>query len=146
MARRAVRRASRPDRDRRPVDSFLTLMKAPGGYDADDHIAIKSLSNGIKGIAQRQNCVGGASTQVNREALKVRAFLPRIEHVAYGDSIGQDADQVISINRRGGGNSLYYAMVKNRHGPEIGKTRVRFFVDQGIIEEDDVQDDPDDDE
>lgn len=123
---------------------YLTLLKAPGGWEAEDYNSVKTLSNGIKGIAQRQNCVGGCSAQVNREAMKVRAFLPRVEHIAYGDSIGQDADQVISINRRG--DHLYYAMVKNRHGPEIGKTRVKFFVNEGIIEEDPEQGEDDDDE
>lgn len=113
---------------------YITLMKAPeqkkGG---DDYSAVRYLSSGIKGTALRQDCVGGSSAQINREALRVRSFIPRLEHIAYGDSIGQDADQVISINRRG--DHLYYAMVKNRHGPEIPTTRVKFLVDTGVIEE-----------
>lgn len=113
---------------------YLTLMKAPqdrrGG---EDYSAVRYLSSGIKGTAIRQDVVGGCSAQVNREALKVRSFIPRLEHIAYGDSIGQDADQVISINRRG--NYLYYGVVKNRHGPEISTTRVNFGVDVGVIEE-----------
>lgn len=113
---------------------YLTLMKAPeqkkGG---DDYSAVRYLSSGIKGTAIRQDCVGGCSAQINREALRVRSFIPRLEHIAYGDSIGQDADQVISINRRG--EYLYYGVVKNRHGPEIQTTRVKFFVDTGVIEE-----------
>ena len=38
--------------------------------------------------------------------------------IAYGDSIGQDADQVFSVNRNAKG--LYYRLVKNRGGLEIG--------------------------
>lgn len=113
---------------------YITLMKAPeqkkGG---DDYSAVRYLSSGIKGTAIRQDCVGGCSAQINREALRVRSFIPRLEHIAYGDSIGQDADQVVSINRRG--QHLYYAMVKNRHGPEIPTTRVKFAVNDGVIEE-----------
>lgn len=128
---------------------LITLMKGPTSRDgAEDHTTIKALSNGVKGIAQRNNAVGGVSAQVNREAMKRVAFLPRLENIAYGDAIGQDADQVISINRKSSGYSeyLYYAVVKNRHGPEIGKTRVRFFVDSGTITETEDQEGDDDDD
>lgn len=123
---------------------YLTLMKAPGvGRDGgEDHTTVKALSNGMKQISVRQNTVTGVSAQVSRQAISGRAFLPRLEHIAYGDSIGQDADHVVSINRKG--PHLYYGMVKNRHGPEIGKTRVKFAVDSGSIEETQEQDDEDD--
>lgn len=125
---------------------YITLMKAPGvGRDGgEDHTTVKALSNGIKQISVRHGVVGGASAQVNRDAIKGRAFLPRIEHIAYGDAIGQDSDHVLSINRKD--SHLYYAMVKNRHGPEVRRTRVKFFVDEGIIEETKDQDDDDDDD
>ncbi len=125
---------------------YLTLMKAPGvGRDGgEDHTTVKALSNGIKQIAVRHNTVGGVSAQVSRLAISGRAFLPRLEHIAYGDSIGQDADHVVSLNRKG--PHLYYGMVKNRHGPEIPKTRVKFMVNDGKIEEDEQQDDDDDDD
>lgn len=120
---------------------YITLMKASGGMDSAEHVRVRELSNGVKGIAQRQDCVGGCSAQVSREALRTNILLPRLEHIAYGDSIGQDADQVFSLNRKG--KHLYYALVKNRHGPEIGKTRVRFFPNEGLIQEmpDEAQDD-----
>lgn len=123
---------------------YLTLMKAPGiGRDGgEDFMTVKALSNACKGIAQRHNCVGQINAQVNRESMKVKSFLPRVEHLAYGDSIGQDADQVVSINRQG--EYLYYSVVKNRHGPEIGKTKVNWQVDRGIIEESADQDGDDD--
>jgi replicative DNA helicase len=118
---------------------YITLMKGPKGREgAEDHTTIKALTNGLKGIGQRHDCVAGASAQVNREALKTRSFLPRLEHLAYGDSIGMDSDQVMAINRKD--EHLYYALVKNRHGPEIGRTRVRWAVDQGDIEETEHQD------
>lgn len=125
---------------------YLTLMKAPGiGRDGgEDHTTVKALSNGMKQIAVRHGSVSGVSAQVSRMAISGRAFLPRLEHIAYGDSIGQDADHVVSLNRKG--EYLYYGMVKNRHGPEIGKTRVKFAVDVGTIEETTDQDDDDDDD
>jgi replicative DNA helicase len=117
---------------------YITLLKAPemkkGG---EDYSAIRYLSSGVKGINIRNDVVGGMSAQINREALKVRSFIPRLEHISYGDSIGHDADHVVMINRRG--QYLYYAEVKDRHGPEIPTTRVRFFVDEGVIEETEEQ-------
>lgn len=122
---------------------YLTLVKAPPGSRQDgEHVAVRQLSNGIAGIAKRRNVVGGCSAQVNREALKTRAFLPRLEHIAYGDSIGQDADIVFSINRKG--EYLFYAVVKNRGGMEIPKMRVKFAPNEGVIREDDNQTEDDD--
>lgn len=113
---------------------YLTLLKPPpGSGGAADWQAVRALSNGIKNTAMRRNVIGGCSAQVNREALKTKAFLPRLENIAYGDSIGQDSDLVFSINRKK--DYLYYSLVKNRGGPEISRTKVRFFVDEGLIEE-----------
>lgn len=119
---------------------YLTLMKAPGvGRDGgEDHRTVKALSNGIKQIAVRHNTVGGASAQVSRQAVSGNILLPRLEHIAYGDSIGQDADHVVPVASRG--KHVFYGMVKNRHGPEIGKTRVKFLVNDGVIEDDNHQD------
>lgn len=112
---------------------YLTLMKQSRAKNENGADAIQRLAHGIKTTAGRYNCVGGCSAQVNRDAVREGAFLPRLEHIAYGDAIGQDADQVFSINRKG--EYLYYALVKNRHGPEIGKTRLKFFPNDGLIEE-----------
>lgn len=113
---------------------YLTLLKAPGGSrDIKGYEAVSMLSKGIKGIAMRNSCVGGCSAQVNREGIFKEQFLPRLEHIAYGDSIGQDADLVFSINRKD--DKLMYALVKNRGGPEIGPTAVKFNVNIGEIRE-----------
>jgi replicative DNA helicase len=121
---------------------YITLLKHLGKEEG--YAAVQKLSNGIKTTAMRRNVIGGASAQVNREALKTRAFLPRLEHIMYGDSIGQDSDQVFSLNKSGG--DLYYAVVKNRHGPEIGKTKVQFLPNEGVIREYRDQDDEDEDD
>lgn len=123
---------------------YLTLLKPPPrtSRDAADWSDVRQLSNGIKNTAMRRNVVGGCSAQVNREALRVKSFLPRLEHISYGDSIGQDADQVFSINRNEHG--LYYALVKNRGGPEISKTKVTFRVNEGLLVEAPDQDDEED--
>lgn len=126
---------------------YLTLLKAPNKAGAEDWTAVRMLSNGIKNTAMRRDCVGGCSAQVSREAMRTRSFLPRLEHIAYGDSIGQDADQVFSINRKHDDREhLYYALVKNRGGPEIGRTRCKFQVDVGLLEEhpEDNEDEDDD--
>lgn len=114
---------------------YITLMRAPNvTRNGDgDWAAVRQLSNGIKSTAMRRNVISGCSAQVNREALKVRTFLPRLEHISYGDSIGHDADQVFSINRNEKG--LWYALVKNRGGPEIGKTRMTTDFNSGVLRE-----------
>lgn len=116
---------------------YITLLKPPPGAKQDaDHVSVRRLSSGLAGIAKRRNLVGGCSAQVNREALKARVFLPRLEHIAYGDSIGQDADIVFSLNRkRNDAEHLYYALVKMRGGLEFGTTRMRFAPNVGDINE-----------
>lgn len=118
---------------------YITLLKPPPGSRGSsdsDHTAVKKLSNGIKRTAMRRNCVGGCSAQVNREAIRANVFLPRLEHIAFGDSIGHDADLVIPMNRKPGQQHyLYYACAKNRGGPEFGRTRVRFHPNEGILAE-----------
>lgn len=122
---------------------YITLMKSPivGKGGGEDHTTIKALSNGLKQISVRQNCVVGASSQVSRMAISGKALIPRLEHISYGDALGQDADHVISMNKRN--LNLYYALIKNRHGPESGNIRCKFAVDMGSIEEDNEQDDED---
>lgn len=110
---------------------YLTLMKPVSKVEGWE--GVRQLSNAIKQIASRNNCVGGASAQVNRDALKANVFLPRPEHIAYGDAIGQDSDLILSIRSKQ--KAMYYALVKNRHGPEIPRTKVLFDVDQGILRE-----------
>lgn len=112
---------------------YLTLMKQNKNKNDNTSDAIQRLAHGIKTTAGRYQCVGGCSAQVNRDGVKDGIFLPRLEHIAYGDAIGQDADQVFSMNRKG--KYLYYSLVKNRHGPEIGATKLKFFPNDGIIEE-----------
>lgn len=121
---------------------YLTLMKAPGvgRQGQEDYTTIKALSSGAKSVATRGRHVVGVSAQVNREALRGKSFLPRLENIAYGDSIGHDADQVVAVNRKDEDDpDLYYGLVKNRHGPETGKIRVKFAVNEGNIRERDKQ-------
>lgn len=117
---------------------YITLLKTPQGSErVDDWQQLRILSGGVKNIAMRNNCVGGISAQVNREAIKGRHFLPRLEHIAYGDAIGQDTDIAISLNRNHQG--LWYSVVKNRGGIEIPMMCCTFNVDVGKLEELDPQ-------
>lgn len=126
---------------------YITLLKAPGvGRDGqEDHMTVKALSNGCKQMAVKHRMVVGASAQFNRAAVTGRQFLPRLEHLAFGDSIGADCDGAISMNRKG--PYLYYSLVKHRGGPEVPKTRVLWNPDEGEIREDEnqIEDEEDDD-
>lgn len=122
---------------------YITLMSTETTKDEKEHAAIGRLTKALTHIAIREHCVAGISAQVNREALRSNIFLPRLEHIADADVIGRDAHQAFSINRRG--DWLWYALVKNRHGPEIGPTRVKFNVDYGEISETEGQGEDDED-
>jgi replicative DNA helicase len=122
------------------VDSINLLRAVGGSRDEKGHERLGRLSKGLKNAAMRQNVIGGMSAQVNREGIRNQkaVFLPRLEHIYGGDTIGQDSDQVFSFNKKG---DLYYALVKNRHGPEIGPTRVRFQPNIGVLRETTEQED-----
>lgn len=112
---------------------YLTLLQKPQEAGQEDWQSVSLLSKGIKGIAMRHHLVGGCSAQVSREHLKSREFCPRLEHISFGDSIGHDSDKVFSLHKQR--DKLWYALRKNRSGPEIERVACRFLVDQGIIEE-----------
>lgn len=114
---------------------YLTLLKGPsnGRGDDKDWQAVAQLAEGVKNTAMRHKCVGGASAQVNRDAMKSKHFLPGPEHIAFGDGIAHPADIIIPINRKG--DHLYYRVAKNRGGPEFGATKVKWFVNEGIMDE-----------
>lgn len=115
---------------------YLTLMKSPD-KKAEGWQNISTLGKGLKGIAMRHQMVVGCSAQVSREHLKSRSLCPRLEHISFGDALGHDCDVVFSLHKQR--DRLWYALVKNRGGPEIDRVACRLVLDQGIIEE--TQDD-----
>lgn len=120
---------------------YLTLLKVPqGGAKGENEASgIRRLSNGIKMTATRRNVVGGCSAQVNREGIRAGAgLIPRLEHIAFGDSIGHDSDLVMAAAKDKG--KIYYGLIKNRSGPEIEKTRLRTEFNRGVIAEDESGD------
>jgi hypothetical protein len=123
---------------------YLTLVKPPPGArgETDGHEAVRRLAEGVAIIAKRRDVVGGCSAQVNRQAITSGVFLPRPEHISFGDAIGASSDMIVSANKQG--SRLYYALVKNRGGPEFGKTRVNFDVNVGVLAEAADQDEEDD--
>jgi replicative DNA helicase len=112
---------------------YIQLMRSTANRDARGDERIKELSNGCKAMAQNFDIVMGCSAQANREATRGGFLLPTADHVGLGDSIGQDSDQIISLAQKG--KYLFYGVTKNRHGPQIGKTRLKFFPDEGLITE-----------
>lgn len=116
---------------------YIQLMRSTANRDARGDERIKELSNGCKGMAQNFDIVMGCSAQANREATRGGFLLPTADHVGLGDSIGQDSDQIVSLARKG--KCLFYGVTKNRHGPQIGKTRLKFFPNEGLITEADME-------
>lgn len=120
---------------------YLTLLKVTSGNKNENEASgIRRLSKGIKMTATRRNVVGGCSAQVNREGIRAGAgLIPRLEHIAYGDSIGHDSDLVIAAAKKD--SKLYYGLIKNRSGPEIERARLRTEFNRGVIREDSSDDD-----
>ncbi len=115
------------------VIDYLTLLKKRGGGPSTDWQIIQEMTSTLKTLAMQYDICVQINVQANRQASKNNAniFLPRPEHIAFGDSIAHDSDVIISMNRED--NALYYALVKNRHGREFGKTHVLFNPDQGEL-------------
>lgn len=120
---------------------YVTLMKRQGGGSSTDWQIIQEMTSSLKQMAMQYDVAVQINAQVNRSAIKgdTKIFLPRPEHISFGDAISQDSGVIISMNREG--DTLYYALVKNRHGREFGKTAVMFRVDEGqLIEAPDPED------
>lgn len=125
---------------------YVTLLKRKGGGSSSDWQVISDMSSELKMLAAQYGIVVGINAQVNRSAIKNdrNIFLPRPEHISFGDAIAANSNKIISMNRED--DTLYYSLPKNRGGREFGKTPVRFQVDEGIMIEESLEEDLEDEE
>lgn len=108
---------------------YLTLMKmqGDGGY-----VSIGQLSSSVQQIGQRYEIPMVAASQLNRSAANSEA--PGAETLTGADSIGHDADMLLTIAKKSKSVRLM-TQLKFRHGPDGGKWFIRWQPNDGIIEE-----------
>lgn len=109
---------------------YLTLMEKKG---AGDWQSIAQLSGEMKVMANEYQVPIVAASQLNR-AMGLTREPAGPEALAQGDSIGQDADGVITM-RQDSESVITMKMAKYRHGPGGYKWYVEFKPTAGVMRE-----------
>lgn len=111
------------------IVDYLTLMKMEG---EGDWKSVGRLSADLKRIAERYEIPMIAGSQTKRET----DGLPKVEDLAQADSIGQDADIVITLSRPNKiAPTRKYGLQKNRHGPDGMEWWCEWRPGKGVIKE-----------
>lgn len=96
---------------------FVDGIYLMDGASGDSHWEkVTSVSRELKKMAEGEGKPVIATHQANRQAIGKRID---IEHIAYADAIGQDADAVLTIKAEEDG-SLFLEGIKNRWGTKAG--------------------------
>lgn len=101
----------------------IYLMKGVSGESNWEKIT--DVSRNLKRLAEGEGVPVVGLHQASRNAAGKRM---EIEHVAYSDALGQDADLLLGINRESDG-SLFVEALKNRWGAEHWGLFVQFYWD-----------------
>lgn len=127
--------ASRADQYDLAVVDYTTLMYSDKGEAASsDWRTLAQITNRMKQVALATGTPILAAAQVNREG-DHGENPPKVGTLAQGDSIGQDADIVITSRLKSGGAAAVASLEKNRHGQAQLKWWMRFSVDDGVFDE-----------
>lgn len=98
------------------VVDLITLMRnAKGEAAINDWRVAAGISNEIKQIALGSNVPILGTSQINREGGGLGERPPRLSQLSQTDSIGQDADAVITMRMKGG-VATTCSIEKSRHG------------------------------
>lgn len=104
------------------IDGIYLMQGASG----DSHWEkITSISRDLKQMAEGEEVPVVGIHQASRNAVGKRI---EVEHVAYSDALGQDADLMLGINKEEDG-SLFVESIKNRWGDNNWGFFMRFFFD-----------------
>lgn len=117
---------------------YITLMGVPGGGKvADDWVGVGKISQETKLVALTHNIPIVAAAQINRAGAtddSKSAPPPGVDKLSRSDSIGQDADVVITI--QGYGRTARKALLaKVRSGEDGSQFYTSFKPDRGFIDE-----------
>ena len=110
------------------------LMRPDGnGHATDDWRVVAKVSNSLKEIALSSLTPIVAAAQINREGDRGKQP-PDVKNLAGSDSLGQDADVVVTMRAMAKDVATACALPKNRHGPKA-KWWTRFDVNNGDFHE-----------
>ena len=109
---------------------YITLMKMAG----EDWSSVVKLSNDLTILANEYGIPIICAAQLNRDAATKRDDPGGPEHLARGDSIGQDATSVFA-NRLTSKRTMILKNVKNRHGEGGITIHLHYEPTAGIIRE-----------
>ena len=107
------------------IVDYLTLMSMRG----QDWQAVQELSADMKVMAMTNNVAVVSAAQLNRTGSS-KSDVPGTDSLAYGDSIGQDADAVVMIQRYAQSVHRLH-LAKNRHGQDGYTWHTKFDPDNG---------------
>lgn len=117
------------------IVDYVTLMHTDAGEPAsNDWRSVTQISNRLKSVTLATDTPVLAAAQINREGDHGDGP-PKVGQLAQGDSLGQDADVVITQRCKPGGVAAVSSLEKNRHGPAGMKWWTRFSVNDGIFDE-----------
>jgi replicative DNA helicase len=123
--------------DRKPdiviVDGVYLLRAEQLDKGAGDWQRLKAISNELKQTCIDLDVAVFGTSQLKRTG-KEDGF--NLEDIAYGDSLGQDADLVIGATRyKEAANQMALDIMKNRHGDGIGNVMLKINWDDCSIRE-----------
>lgn len=117
------------------IADHVGLVQPDGsGHATDDWRTAARISNSFKEIALRTGTPILAAAQINREGAH-GTQPPDLKNLAGTDSLGQDADVVVTLRAMGHDVATVFRLPKNRHGNAKMKWWCRFDPNNGDFRE-----------
>lgn len=117
------------------IVDYETLMVTDAGQAvSEDWRTATQVSNGLKRVALAENVALCVAAQINREGDTNGWRPPKVKNLAQADSIGQDADLVVTFKAYTP-ESLVLSIEKNRHGASGQLFFTQFRPNEGIFAE-----------
>jgi|APGre2960657404_1045060.scaffolds.fasta_scaffold00199_36 replicative DNA helicase len=116
------------------IIDYIGLMTVPGKSMSVDWQMLGMISNQLKQIALVNEVPIIAAAQINRTGDHGGRKPPDVVNIARADSLGQDADVVITHTLQTT-SLMAYSISKNRHGPSKIPFFTKFLPDVGNFEE-----------
>ena len=115
---------------------YAGLMRTPsGGRAIDDWRAMATISNTLKEVAVSHDIRVVVAAQINRDGDQgANSIPPRVKNLAQSDSLGQDADVVLT-HKQMSQSVMVYGLEKNRHGEASKRFYTRFQPNIGKFNE-----------
>ena len=130
---------------------YAGLMSTPlGGRAIDDWRSMGVISNMLKEVAVSHDLRVLAAAQINRDGdTGANSVPPKVKNLAQSDSLGQDADVVLT-HKQMCRTVMVYGIEKNRHGAAGDRFYTRFLPNEGQFNQidrdraDDIRDEEND--